>query len=162
MIYTKQASRLQGLEEDKMSHEMQDGPCNCSCHDHPVFFALHFTPCCAYTYVPRHRAEAVAAKLRTEQERQSMLALGAHHAPILDVLRVFTDGPNHDWALREVPNIKKGLESEGKPFEVMSDMALYTGSELSGPQCRYSGNKSKSWMAWAMRQFGLEHKLSGH
>jgi len=144
-----------------MSHELQDGPCNCGCHDYPGHL-MHVVPCCAYTYVPRHRAEEMAVKLRAEQERQNLLALGAHHAPILDVLRVFTDGPYHDWALREVPNIKKGLESKGRAFDIMPDMAKYTASELSDPQCRYAGNKSKSWMAWAMRQFGLEHKLSGY
>ncbi|MDO8407847.1 MAG: hypothetical protein Q7S95_01245 [bacterium] len=111
--------------------------------------------------MPRHRAEAMAAKLF--RSKNEMLAnVPANVAPILEVLEVFTDGPCHDWALRDVPNIKKGLESEGRPFETMADMALYTASELSGPQCRYSGNKSKSWMAWAMRQFGLEHKLSGY
>jgi len=143
-----------------MSYDQKDGPCNCVCHERAGI--MHVVPCCAYTYMPRHRAEAMAVKLRAEQERQNLLALGASQAPILDVLRTFTDGPNHDWALREVPNIKKGLESEGRPFEVMTDMALYTASEFSGPQCRYSGNKSKSWMGWAMRQFGLEHKLSGY
>ncbi len=123
---------------------------------------MHVMPCCAYSHVPRHRAEALAANLRTEQKKQELLARGAANAPILDVLRVFTDGPEHGLALREIPAIKKGLAGEGRPFETMADMALYTPGEVSGPQARYAGNKVKVWMGWAMRQFNLEHKLTGY
>ncbi len=94
--------------------------------------------------------------------KETLLLIGPERAPISTVLRWFTDGPNHDWARREVPCIKAALRAEGRPFEMMADMALYTASELSGPQCRWSGNKAKSWMAWAMRQFGLEHRLTGY
>jgi hypothetical protein len=82
-------------------------------------------------------------------------------APIDEVLQVFTDGPNHDWAVRDMPAIKAGLTSERKPFNRMRHMATCTSSDLHGPQCRYSGNKSHSWMGWAMSQFGLEHQLVG-
>lgn len=93
--------------------------------------------------------------------RSQLLSMGPQ-ALIMDVLAVFTDGPNHDWAVRDMPNIKKGLEGEGRSFTTMADMASYSPGEISGPQARYAGNKSKAWMGWAMRQFGLEHQLIGY
>lgn len=39
-----------------------DGPCACPCHDNSSI--MHFVPCCHFTYQPRARASAAAARLQ--------------------------------------------------------------------------------------------------
>lgn len=107
-----------------------------------------------------HKAAHWPERVRHFQNRTELLLMGAC-APILDVLSDFREGPNYDWALREIPLVQAGLKSEGKNFETLGDMATCTSGEISGPQCRYAGNKSKVWMGWVMKKFKLEHQLSG-
>ena len=94
--------------------------------------------------------------------RRVRLRMMGGSAPIMEVLAVFTEGPNHDWALRDMQAIKAGLESEGIAFTTLADMTVLDSSTISGPQSRYTGNRSKSWMGWVMSTFGLQHRLSGY
>ena len=99
-------------------------------------------------------------RFRQFSERAELLQMGAD-APIMEVLEYFREGTNWDWAMRELARVQDGLEREGKPFQTLGDMSKYTSSEIAGPQCRYCGNKTQSWMGWAMHKFGLKHKLVG-
>ena len=93
--------------------------------------------------------------------KEALLAMGPE-APIMEVLEVFTDGPNHDWARRDMARVKAGIESEGRHLNTIGDLSTYTSSEISGPQARYTGNKSKAWMGWVLREFGLKHRITGY
>lgn len=54
-------------------YDRVSGPCNCMCHDYK---AMHFMPCCAFTYEPRALATAKAEMYRVTQDALMLGVVG--------------------------------------------------------------------------------------
>lgn len=85
-----------------------------------------------------------------ELTRNSLLTRGGE-AEVTDVLAVFEYGNLHDFARKELPDVVKRLD-----VRTIAGLAAYYDSEIRGPQSRYTGNKTLSWLEAVFEEFGFK------
>ena len=67
-----------------------------------------------------------------------------------DLLKAFPAGNLSNFAHRDLPGIREALG-----VNTIGDLANYTRSEIVGPQCRYAGNKTISWIEMVLKEFKM-------
>lgn len=89
-------------------------------------------------------------RLKSERlPKEQLIALG-DSAPIGEILETFDYGGLISFAQRDLPKLCRELE-----VTTLGEIAKLTRSEIRGPQCRYAGNKTLSYLDAVLREFGL-------
>ncbi len=80
--------------------------------------------------------------------KEKLIAMG-DDAPIGEILESFDYGGLISFAQRDMPQVCRVLE-----VNTLGDIAKLTQSQIRGPQCRYAGNKTLSYLDAVLREFG--------
>ena len=80
--------------------------------------------------------------------KEQIIAMG-DDAPIGEILESFEYGNLHDFARGDMPRVCRELE-----VNTIGQLAEHTRSEIAGPQCRFAGNKTLSFLDAVLRDFG--------
>lgn len=109
-----------------------------------------------YANEPRRAWDMTESALRSDLRRpksermpkEHLIAMG-DDAPIGEILESFDYGGLISFAQRDLPQVCRVLE-----VNTLGDIAKLTHSEITGPQCRYAGNKTLSYLDAVLNDFG--------
>lgn len=109
-----------------------------------------------YANEPRRVWDMTDPALRSDLRRPKSERLPKEHliamgddAPIGEILETFDYGGLISFAQRDMPQVCRMLE-----VNTLGDIAKLTHSEIRGPQCRYAGNKTLSYLDAVLNEFG--------
>lgn len=80
--------------------------------------------------------------------KEKLIAMG-DDAPIGEILETFDYGGLISFAQRDMPRVCRELE-----VSTLGDIAKLKRSEITGPQSRFAGNKTLSYLDAVLREFG--------
>ena len=109
-----------------------------------------------YANEPRRPWDMTESALRISLRRpksermpkEQLIAMG-DDAPIGEILETFDYGGLISFAQRDMPRVCRELE-----VTTLGEIAKLKRSEITGPQCRYAGNKTLSYLDAVLREFG--------
>ncbi len=82
--------------------------------------------------------------------KEQLLAMGKDAPLGDDLLHAFPMGNLSCFAQRELPAIMANLN-----VSTIGELAAKKKSEIYGPQCRFAGNKTLSWIEAVCNEFGI-------
>jgi hypothetical protein len=83
-------------------------------------------------------------------DKEQLLAMGKDAPLGDDLLRAFPAGNLASFARKELFGIMENLK-----VKTIGELAAKTKSEIHGPQCRFAGNKTLSWIESVCCEFGI-------